>query len=372
MGVKYLNTLIKNKAPNALKYVTLSSYAGKTIVIDTSIYMHKYLASNSLMESMYFMMAQFKYLKITPIFVFDGCAPEEKRGTLNAREAVRQNAMQKYHELQEQRITTLPSLSLSLSVSVYEEEELMQKKMQLLKRRFLRVTGSEVNDLKRLMREYGIQYIECDTESDMICAYLVKSGIANACMSDDMDMFVYGCPVVLRDVNIWHGTGIEYTLSTILNGLGVSMRGFRMACVLSGTDYTYTYRYNGYSSGTDEVRIKFYLSNLVKNYCEYTELEPKSNESDKINADAFTFDTAFYEWVVDAHKKQVSTTTMSLFEKAYSIFSTEPSAEMKEYLKLKCEGQSTDSFKDDRNSNTHEMPHKVKRIMAKYNFIYIT
>ena len=65
MGVKYLNTLIKNKAPNALKYVTLSSYAGKTIVIDTSIYMHKYLASNSLMESMYFMMAQFKYLKIT-------------------------------------------------------------------------------------------------------------------------------------------------------------------------------------------------------------------------------------------------------------------------------------------------------------------
>ena len=364
-----MNTLIKKKAPNALKHVRLSSYAGKTIAIDTSIYMHKYLASNSLMESMYFMMAQFKYLNIMPIFVFDGCAPEEKRGTLNAREAVRQNAMQKYYELQDELLQEERSPIMAHDEDadvVVMDEELVQKKMQSLKRRFIRVTTSEVNDLKRLMREYDIPYIECDTESDMVCAYLVKSGIAHACMSDDMDMFLYGCPVVLRDVNIWHGTGTEYTLSTILNGLGVSMQGFRMACVLSGTDYTYMYGY--------EPRVKFYLSSLIKNYVEY-------HESNEVKDEDACFDSRFYEWVVDAYNKHVSTaiatstataTSTALFEKAYSIFSAEPSAEMKERLKLKCEVQTAYSFKGNDNPNKYETPHKVKRIMAKYNFIYIT
>lgn len=365
MGVKYLNTLIKKKAPNALKYVALSSYAGKTIAIDTSIYMHKYLVSNSLMESMYFMMAQFKYLNVTPIFVFDGCAPEEKRGTLNAREAVRQNAMQKYYELQDELLQEerSPIVQASTTKSDEDTDEVVQKRMRSLKRRFLRVTGSEVSDLKRLMREYGIQYIECDTESDMVCAYLVKSGIAHACMSDDMDLFLYGCPVVLRDVNIWHGTGTEYTLNTILNGLGISMQGFRMACVLSGTDYTYG---NGYECNKDEVRVKFYLTSLVNSYVEYTE----HNES---TCDAY-FDAGFYEWVVDAHNKQVSTAMMNLFEKAYSIFSTEPCSEMKDHLNvsLKLHSKPPLQTPTQPQPNDYEPPLKVKRIMAKYNFIYIT
>jgi len=366
MGVKYLNTLIKNKAPKALKYVKLSSYTGKAIAIDTSIYMHKYLASNSFMESMYFMMSQFKYLKITPIFVFDGCAPEEKRGTLKAREVVRQTAMQRYNELKDElKDELLEDRSKPVQVRTDEDEELVQKKMRSLKRRFLRVTGSEVNDLKRLMREYDIQYIECDTESDLMCAYLVKLGIAHACMSDDMDMFLYGCPVVLRDVNIWHGVGIEYTMSAILDGLGVSMQGFRMACVLSGTDYTYEY---GCSS--DEVRMRFYLSNLVKDYLEYVQYSSESSSTRKCPTDIVDeFDTDFYKWVVDAHKKQVTTTTITrtipLFKKAYSIFSASPSDEMQEYVRTQFNRNATDA-------NDYETPHKVKRFMAKYNFIYIT
>jgi 5'-3' exonuclease len=374
MGVKYLNTLIKKKASNALKYVKLSKYAGKVIAIDTSIYMHKYLASNSLMESMYFMMSQFKYLNVRPIFVFDGCAPEEKRETLNAREAVRQNAMQRYNELQYELLDerhqaqTRPDEEADegSSTSVMNQE-LVQRKMQSLKRRFLRVTSSEVNDLKRLMREYGIQYIECDTESDVMCAYLVKSGIAHACMSDDMDMFLYGCPVVLRDVNIWHGSGVEYTMSAVLDGLGISMRGFRMACVLSGTDYTY--KYGCCNHEEERVGVKFYLSNLVKEYSEF-ERKPRNSDKDEHGyEDENAFDIEFYEWVVDAHKKQVSTTkTIPLFEKAYSIFSSAPSAETQEYIRTHLNINASDA----NDVNIYETPPKVKRIMAKYNFIYIT
>lgn len=428
MGVKYLNTFIKKNAPNALKYVSLSSYSGKTIAIDTSIYMHKYLASNSLMESMYFMMSQFKYLNITPIFVFDGYAPAEKRGTLNAREATRQNALQKYNHLnelleheQDQQHADNQNVEDQDDASQMQSDEItdqLRRQMRTLKRRFIRLNNSEINDLKRLMREYGIQYIESDSESDLLCAYLVKSGIAQVCMSDDMDMFLYNCPVVLRDVNIWHGTGVEYTMSSILNGLGVSVQGFRMACILSGTDYTFNCSYpssasSSYEDETESPRadalssenekneknemvsfrriyFKLYLSDLVNDYINYTQTQKKvenvsvyeyNSDSDSENK----FDDDFYEWVVDAHKKHVSTNKMELdmikrmFEKAYSIFSSEPGIEMKERVKNIAIAMNDDGSTvtptpciPGIDSGLHEIPYKVKRIMAKYNFIYLT
>jgi 5'-3' exonuclease len=384
MGVRFLNTLIKRKAPSALKYVSLSQYSGKTIVIDTSIYIHKYLASNSLMESMYFMISQFKYLNITPVFIFDGVAPAEKKGVLNARASVRENALEQYnrldtllHKSYETGDTSSSTSSATAGYSVdcgCECPEQIRRRMQSLKRRFIRISNFELNELKRLMREFGVEYIESDGESDLLCAYLVKCGFAQACMSDDMDLFLYGCPVVLRHVNIWHSTGVEYTLDTILRDMAVSLHGFKMVCILSGTDYTS----NGGESDIDieskqptrHLKFRIYLSDLLKSYQEYQQQEEHREQQPR------QFDTIFYDWVVERHKKQVSMNACDLqlskatFEKAYSIFSCDPSSEMKQYVQ-NMRDTATRRTESNDNDPEYEVPHKVKRIMAKYNFIYI-
>ena len=382
MGVRFLNTLIKRNAPSGLKYVSLSQYAGKTIVIDTSIYIHKYLASNSLMESMYFMMSQFKYLNIAPVFIFDGVAPAEKKGVLNARASVRENALEQYNRLDtllhKSDETGDPSSSTSSATAGYSMEcecpEQIRRRMQSLKRRFIRISNFELNELKRLMREFGVEYIESDGESDLLCAYLVKCGFAQACMSDDMDLFLYGCPVVLRHVNIWHSTGVEYTLDTILRDMAVSLHGFKMVCILSGTDYTS----NGGESDIDieskqptrHLKFRIYLSDLLKSYQEYQQQEEHREQQPR------QFDTIFYDWVVERHKKQVSMNACDLqlskatFEKAYSIFSCDPSSEMKQYVQ-NMRDTATRRTESNDNDPEYEVPHKVKRIMARYNFIYI-
>ena len=383
MGVRFLNTLIKRKAPSALKYVSLSQYSGKTIVIDTSIYIHKYLASNSLMESMYFMISQFKHLNITPVFIFDGVAPAEKKGVLNARASVRENALEQYNRLDtllhKSDETSDPSTSTSSTASAAysvdcgcECPEQIRRRMQSLKRRFMRISNFELNELKRLMREFGVEYIESDGESDLLCAYLVKCGFAQACMSDDMDLFLYGCPVVLRHVNIWHSTGVEYTLDTILRDMAVSLHGFQMVCILSGTDYT--------SNGGDieskqparQLKFRIYLSDLLKSYQDYQEDRVLDDDAEQPQTQ---FDSAFYDWVVERHKKQVPMNACDIelaritFEKAYSIFSCDPSSEMKQYVQNM---HDTTTRTENENSGLgYEVPHKVKRIMAKYNFIYI-
>jgi 5'-3' exonuclease len=384
MGVRFLNTLIKRKAPSALKYVSLSQYSGNTIVIDTSIYIHKYLASNSLMESMYFMISQFKHLNITPVFIFDGVAPAEKKGVLNARASVRENALEQYN-----RLDTLlhkseivgaiaePSTSSSASAAYSvdcgcECPEQIRRRMQSLKRRFMRISNFELNELKRLMREFGVQYIESDGESDLLCAYLVKCGFAQVCMSDDMDLFLYGCPVVLRHVNIWHSTGVEYTLDTILRDMAVSLHGFQMVCILSGTDYTSNGEGDPDSKPSRHLKFRIYLSELVESYQEYQEYQQRE-EHLQLQPQEEQFDNAFYDWVVERHKKQVPMNACDIelarttFEKAHSIFSCDPSSEMKQYV----QNMHDATTRSENNGLGYEVPHKVKRIMAKYNFIYI-
>jgi 5'-3' exonuclease len=387
MGVRFLNTLIKRKAPSALKYVSLSQYSGKTIVIDTSIYIHKYLASNSLMESMYFMISQFKHLNITPVFIFDGVAPAEKKGVLDARASVRENALEQYNRLDtllhksvevigdgEPSSSTSSTASAAYSVDCgCECPEQIRRRMQSLKRRFTRISNFELNELKRLMREFGVQYIESDGESDLLCAYLVKSGFAQLCMSDDMDLFLYGCPVVLRHVNIWHSTGVEYTLDTILRDMAVSLHGFQMVCILSGTDYTSNGGGDsemelGSKPPTRHLKFRIYLSELVESYQDYRQREERL----QLQPQEEQFDNAFYDWVVERHKKQVPMNACDIelarttFEKAYSIFSCDPSSEMKQYVQ-----NMHDTARSENNGLGYEVPHKVKRIMAKYNFIYI-
>jgi 5'-3' exonuclease len=386
MGVRFLNTLIKRKAPSALKYVSLSQYSGNTIVIDTSIYIHKYLASNSLMESMYFMISQFKHLNITPVFIFDGVAPAEKKGVLNARASVRENALEQYNRLDtllhKSDETSDPSTSTSSTATAAysvccECPEQIRRRMQSLKRRFIRISNFELNELKRLMREFGVEYIESDGESDLLCAYLVKCGLAQACMSDDMDLFLYGCPVVLRHVNIWHSSGVEYRLDTILRDMAVSLHGFQMVCILSGTDYTS----NGGDSDIDieskqptrHLKFRIYLSDLLNSYQDYQDGRVLNDDTEQPQTQ---FDTAFYDWVVERHKKQVSMNACDIqlarttFEKAYSIFSCDPSSEMKQYV----QNMHDTAIRRTETNDTvpeYEVPHKVKRIMAKYNFIYI-
>jgi hypothetical protein len=202
----------------------------------------------------------------------------------------------------------------------------------------------------------------------------VKCGFAQACMSDDMDLFLYGCPVVLRHVNIWHSTGVEYTLDTILRDMAVSLHGFKMVCILSGTDYTS----NGGESDIDieskqptrHLKFRIYLSDLLKSYQEYQQQEEHREQQPR------QFDTIFYDWVVERHKKQVSMNACDLqlskatFEKAYSIFSCDPSSEMKQYVQ-NMRDTATRRTESNDNDPEYEVPHKVKRIMAKYNFIYI-
>ena len=99
------------------------------------------------------------------------------------------------------------------------------------------MNDTHIQIVKDLMNAYGIDYMIAEGEADVLCAQLVLSGKAWACLSDDMDLFVYGCPRVIRQVSLLNHTCMFYDMEFVLKDLEMTIDIFRQIMVLSGSDY---------------------------------------------------------------------------------------------------------------------------------------
>jgi len=213
MGIRFLNSYL-NRNCSSIRTIPFSSIAGSTVVIDTSIYLYKFKALNTLLDSMKQLLELFQKYSITPIFVFDGKPKPNKKQTLIKRQKEKAEAWEKY-----------------LKVKDTENKDTLQK----LRNQYIRVNQTDVESIKEMMDTFQIRYIQAPHEADEICARMM--GQAEYCMSDDMDMFAYGCPNILRSVNIHTETMLLYNLKEILEELRISKKDFQLIYSASGTDY---------------------------------------------------------------------------------------------------------------------------------------
>lgn len=238
MGIRYLNNYLrKSCTKKSIRKIDLCTLSGKTIVIDTSIYIYKFLGENALIENMFLLISICRHYKITPVFIFDGKPPSEKMDTLIERVKCKNQAEEEYKEL-EVRMQTQELSNI--------EKQKLNKEMLDLKRQFVRIRPRHLNEIKELMDAFGIKYIEAESEADTLCAKLCLSGFAQACLSDDMDMFVYGVPIVLRHLSLFNHTAVMYDYSGILDELDISRSDFKDILLLSKHDYNNTENANIY------------------------------------------------------------------------------------------------------------------------------
>ena len=151
--------------------------------------------------------------------------------------------------------------------------------MDKLRKQFVRVTESDISKSKEIMKALGVTYIESQGESDHLCAFLVKHGFAWACVSDDMDMFLYGCPRVIRHLSLLNHEGVYYDTAQILFDLDMTQEAFNDIAILSGTDYNL----NDQKSLSDTLRL-------------YMRFREWSNFN-ALRRNAVT--KSFYEWLVE-------------------------------------------------------------------------
>jgi 5'-3' exonuclease len=284
MGIRYLNRFLKDNASESIKLCRLAELSGKKIAVDISIYMYRFASENNLIENIYLMLSVFRYYNIIPIFVFDGKPPPEKRELLQKRKEDKQEAEEEYNKLKK-------SLELNKDMDDSDKQEMIYN-MDMLKKKFVCINKNDIETVKNLIRCYGATYYDAPGEADELCAMLTIKEKVWACLSEDMDMFVYGCPRVIRYLSLLNHTAVIYDVKGILINLGVSQKELREICVLSGTDYNLE---------CDDNNIT--LTNTLKHFKKYH--KSKSN-------------LGFYDWLNETNQNIIK--DYELLKKIYEMF----------------------------------------------------
>ena len=217
MGIRNMHRFLQNKCFRSIKPVTFSQLSGKTVAIDTSIFMYRFAGQDLLLENTHLFISLLQRNGITPIFIFDRKPAADKTDVLRQRSAAKRAALEKYNALKDIPGTRSTDLSYLRQQCVY-------------------LRRTDVLQVKALMNAHGVTYYNAVSEADPLCAYLVRVGRADACMSDDMDMFAYGCPRVIRNVNLATESAVLFDLDSMLADMGICLEEFRQIALLYGND----------------------------------------------------------------------------------------------------------------------------------------
>tara|TARA_B100000902_G_C27317075_1_gene921993 strand:- start:2561 stop:3508 length:948 start_codon:yes stop_codon:yes gene_type:complete len=232
MGIKLLNSFLKSYCSEGITEKHMSHFYSKKIAIDISIYMYRYKSENQLIEKIYLMCCIMDYYKITPIFVFDGKPPEEKKDTIINRKVERNTAKDTLNTI----INTLEKNNIDLDT--YEKK--YKKKIENLRRKSIKLSQNEFDKTKQLIEAFGMTYIVAESEAETLCAELLMKKQVDYCLSEDTDMFAYLSPYILRYISLSNHKVLLYDLKKILINLNLTKKEFLNICILSGNDY-----YNG-------------------------------------------------------------------------------------------------------------------------------
>ena len=257
MGIKHLNKFLRDEAQKSIKFISLEELSGKKIAVDISIYMYKYASEGTLLENMYLMLSTLKYYNISPVFIFDGKPPPEKKELLIKRKEDKQDAENEYNKLKKQLENK--------EIDNVEKQDVINS-MDILKKKFIYVSKNDIENVKKLIRAYGATYYDAPGEADELCALLVIKNKVWACLSEDMDMFVYGCARVIRYLSLLNKTAVLYDTNGILNTLGITQKELRQICVISGTDYSFNKNYKITNNIIDNSPTLYKTLNYFKKY----------------------------------------------------------------------------------------------------------
>jgi len=322
MGIRNLNRYLRNNCPESIRRIPISDISHKKIAVDISIYLYKYEAENTLLENMFIMLSIFRHYNIIPIFIFDGKPPDEKKVLLQKRKEDKKSAQEEYYKLQQHLLYT--------DKQDTDKQDIIAT-MDQLKKQFVQINKEKIESVKSLIRAYGATYYDALGEADELCALLVVKKKVWACLSEDMDLFVYGCSRVLRYFSLVSHTVVLYYTKGILNELDMSHKEFKDICILSGTDYNI------------DTNNKVNLKSTIEYYHNYK----KTDNSNKCT---------FYDWL---QENTDYITDIHLLNKINNMFN------------LDCYNKKLDVFNNIKIVNGQIKQQEIENIMKSEDFIFL-
>ena len=202
---------------------------------------------------------------IKPIFVFDGKPPDLKSETLNRRKERRESSREKWENAK----------AVGDLESAYKYAQASSK-----------VSQEIIEDSKYLLDVMGIPVVQAPCEGEAQAAYMVLKKDANCVASQDYDAFLFGAPIVVRNLAIsgkrkLPGKSVYVDiepeiieLEETLEALEITREQLIDIAICVGTDY---------NKGLEKVGPKTALKLIKKHWDIYAVLHEKGVEIEDVD-----------------------------------------------------------------------------------------
>lgn len=130
-----------------------------------------------------------------------------------------------------QRTEAIKELEVIRNKHGTELPEHVRRKHTVLRSRTIHVGPKEVRAAWDQLSKSGVcTVLMAQDDADSVCVDMVERGVAFACLSNDSDMFVRGCSVVLRQYDPVCGCFELWNTSAIYASLGMTPERFVAVC----------------------------------------------------------------------------------------------------------------------------------------------
>ena len=195
------------------------------IAVDTMLYAHKFKYSyNDIVYGFVNQIINFLTNRILPIYIIDGIAPEEKSDVIKSRNDKKVRIENKIYQLEE---------DLKKEVNKDKIREI-KKKISHLKKSNIKISKEDIDLILEIANLFGVPCIRAKGEADALIGKLYSNNSIDACLSEDMDLLIFGCRKMIKFQN---KKIYEYDLDYILFRLQISFDQFLEMCLLFGCDY---------------------------------------------------------------------------------------------------------------------------------------
>ncbi len=222
--LKFLNT----NYPDLIHIINNDDFGKKMIAIDISILLYQVIIAirnsgadminlqgeiSSHILGLFNKTINLLKMNIIPIYVFDGKPPEFKTKLINLRREVKNKAYEKLNE------------------KLSQEDQIKYFK------RSVSISKKQIDECIELLQLMGIPYIIAPEEADSQCAELVKCGIADGVLTEDMDIMTFGADKIYRNLTSYKKDNMYILKKEVLNALKINYDEFVELCILFGCDY---------------------------------------------------------------------------------------------------------------------------------------
>lgn len=271
MGIKNFIKLIIQYSPSSITDTNISKYKNKVLGIDAHHLIYKMvnairkrgydIKNNDIIvthiHTLLLKFIGFKKYNITPVFVFDGLAPQIKAQTLMKRKMTQQCTEQKY-----------------CNAKTDEDK----------KKYYMRfgISDEEIDECKQLIKLFNYTIIDSVEEADSQLVELLNCNKIDYIVTDDMDILAFGGKNMLKNFTVSSNKKIqEINLDQFKRDTGLTQNMIIDIAILIGCDYCD----NAYGVGPIKsyqfIKKHYTIENIIKN--EHIEM----NTNFKVTRDYF-------------------------------------------------------------------------------------